>query len=109
VLFWMGAAVLAVTGQRQLRLKLRRNIPAKAGANGKALAKWREGELLYRVLKQTPPRELVSLAQKAKFSQHTLTAGELGQMDEQIRQARKACEEKPWYLRLVYRYIFAAY
>ena len=109
VLFWMGAAVFTVTGQRQLRLKLRRNIPAKAGANGRALAKWREGELLYRVLKQTPPRELVSLAQKAKFSQHTLTAGELGQMDEQIRQARKACEERPWYLRLVYRYIFAAY
>lgn len=108
-LFWLGAGGLAVAGQRQLRLKLRREGVRKAGTNGKALAKWREAELLYQLLKQAPPRELENLARKAKFSQHTLTAGELRQMDAYIAQARQACEGKPWYLRLIYRFIFAAY
>ena len=109
VLLGAGAAVLAVTGQRSLRLNLRRGGLRRGKSNEQALTRWREAERLYRLLKQAPPWELEKLAQKAKFSQHTLTAEELKVFDAHIAAARQACEEKPWYWQLIYRYVFAAY
>lgn len=105
-------ATLAVTiamGQRTARIRLRRRRQRSGTPNDRALARWQEAELLAKLLKQSPPEELEQLAQKAKFSQHTLTAEELTRFDGYLRTARAELRQKPWYLRLVHQYIFAAY
>lgn len=105
------AAVLAVCipGQRQLRLALRRKRAAAGSRNDRALARWRELELLYRRLGQTPPGALEELALKAVFSQHELTAEELRLLDAGLAEARNLCRKKPWYKRLVDRWVYIAY
>ena len=108
-LLWLGVAAAAVNWQRELRLRLRRKKLRSGCANSRALARWREVELLYRRLEKTPPEELEALAQKARFSQHSLTAEELLALDAGVRSARGACRQKPWYQRLIDRYIYAAY
>ena len=69
---------------------------------------WQEAELLSRLLHQPSPEALEALAQKAKFSQHTLTAEELTQFTAYLTDARHQLEQKPWYLRLIYKYLYAA-
>ena len=54
-----------------------------------------------------PPAELKALALKAKFSQHTLTETELGTFDRWLAQGKGTLKEKPIYLRILYRYVFA--
>ena len=53
------------------------------------------------------PEALETLAQKAKFSQHTLTAEELEQFAAYLTDVRHQLEQKPLYLRLVYMYLYA--
>ena len=101
--------VLALWGQYRLRRKLRRAACRRGSPNAQALARWRETERLAKLLKESPPGELMALAQKARFSQHTLTAGELRAFDTYFRTAENRLARKPWCLRLVYRYVFAAY
>lgn len=109
LLLWTAALLAALAGQRWLRLELRRRRAGAGSPNRRALARWRELELLYRRIGQQPPEELEALAQKAKFSQHRLTARELQALDAGIRTARELCRKKPWYQRLADRFIFAAY
>ena len=66
-----------------------------------------ETEQLSRLLHQPSPETLEALAQKAKFSQHTLTAEELEQFTAYLTDARHQLEQKPLYLRLVYMYLYA--
>lgn len=108
-LLWIAAVLAAVSGQRQLRLRLRRMKGGRDGNNCRALARWQELELLYRRLGQQTPEELEALAQKAKFSQHQLTAQELQMLNAGIRVARSLCRKKPWYKRLADQYLYAAY
>ena len=109
VLLWTAVFLGAAAGQRQLRLSLRRKQAGKGSSNRRALARWRELELLYRRLGTAPPEELEALAQKAKFSQHQLTGQELQTLNAGLRTARSLCRNKAWYLRLIDQYIFAAY
>lgn len=112
---WMAALILGsvsvafVWGQRRLRLGLRQKKAAAGSYNQRVLAKWQELELLYRRLGKTPPDGLEVLAQKARFSQHRLTAGELQAMDAGLAEARALCREKPWHQRLIDRWVYAAY
>lgn len=108
VLSILAGAVLLVA-QRGLRCGLRRTACRTGAPNARALARWREAERLAKLLKEPPPEELEALARKAKFSQHTLTAEELAKFDAYHRAAIRRLRQKPWYLRLVYAYVFAAY
>ena len=99
--------VLAV--QRSVRLKLRRRRQHRGTTNQQALQRWREAERLARLLKETPAEELVELAQKAKYSQHALTAEELQSFDSYCRSCLRRLKEKPLPKRLVYQYFYAAY
>lgn len=114
-LAWLGrllmllAAGAAMAGQRAVRIRLRRQRQRTGAENAQALARWKEAELLARLLKEPVPEELHSLAQKAKFSQHTLTGEELLAFEGYLRPARKRLRQHPWYRRLVYQYIFAVY
>ena len=107
---WLAAAALLVAAlplQRQLRISLRRRRERQGGANRQALAMWRETVRLAKLLKRQPPEELEELAQKAKFSQHTLTGQELAVFEHWLRDARRQIRKKPWYLRLVWGLVYA--
>lgn len=100
---------LILAAQRSARLALRRRLQRRGDPNRQALYRWREAVRLARLLKESPTEELIVLAQKAKFSQHELTAEELQLFDSFSRTCLRKLREKPWYLRLIYRYIYAAY
>ena len=105
--FALGTLVLVVTVQRSIRIRLRRSRQQTARPNARGLAMWQETEQLSRLLRQPSPEALETLAQKAKFSQHTLTAEELEQFTAYLTDARHQLEQKPLYLRLVYMYLYA--
>jgi len=103
------AVALLMLLQRRARLTLRRLRLERSGPNDRALALWQEAVRLAKLRREPVPNRVKALAQKAKFSQHTLTDEELGELEDYISGSLDALEDRPWYLRLVYRYIFAAY
>lgn len=105
----LAAALGAVEGQRRLRLRLRRRRQSAGSPNVRALRRWREAERLWKCLRSPVPQELLELAQRAKFSQHTLTDQELSRMDALLTAARVRLMKAPWYARLIHQYIFALY
>ena len=100
-----AAAVLAL--QYTLRRHLRRKKRVKGDPNRQALYRYREAKRMAWLVRGTVPEELVQLAEKAKFSQHTLTEEELARMDAYLEQAQQALSKKPWLLRLALRLIWA--
>lgn len=116
---WLGKILIALAilviaaggleGQRRLRLRLRRRQQTSGAPNARALALWREAEALWRCLDTPIPQDLEQLAQKAKFSQHTLTEQELRRMDTLLTTARIRLMKAPWYARLIHRYLYALY
>lgn len=104
-----GAAALAglVWGQWKLRLALLRRRLTGGTPNRQALARWRETERLCRILKRQPPDELLALAEKAKYSQHTLSEAELARFDEVLDALRTDICQLPLPGRLLYRLVYA--
>lgn len=102
----MGVAA-AVAGQYKVRLDLRRKKMHTGHPNQKALARWRYAIRMSRVTKVALPEELETLAEKAKFSQHTLTAQELKAFDVWLQQAQLALHSKPWPVRFAIKLIWA--
>jgi len=99
--------LLVLTGQYALRRWLRRRKRHRGDRNRQALLRWRETKKMNKLTKQPIPRELEELAEKAKFSQHTLTEGELAQFDTWLEQAQLALSQKPWPVKLVLRLFWA--
>lgn len=95
--------------QRLLRLSLRKQKMAAGSTNDQALMRWREAVRLAKLLKEAPPEELEDLAQKAKFSHHTISQEELALMDRFLSQFRRKLREKHWYWQFVYRWVFVIY
>ncbi len=108
-LLLLPGLALLLEGQRRLRRSLGRRACRTGSPNAQALARWQEAESLARLLRQPPPEELRLLAQKAKFSQHTLAPEELAQFDAYCHGAVRTLKKRPWYLGMVYAYVFAAY
>ena len=103
------AAVLLIFLQRKFRIFLRNRKLTDGNANRRALKLWLEAVQLAKLLGQTPPDALQELAQKAKFSQHTITREELAEFYSFLAQCRQELKEKPWYWQLVYRWVFVIY
>lgn len=101
--------VLAVLCQGHVRLYFKEQRWNSGRRNQKALTRWRQAEDMARIMKLELPPELEELAQRAKFSQHTLTAQELRRFDEFRESAFAAARKHPWYRRLLYRYFYAVY
>lgn len=112
---WLGTlALLAVgialiVGQWRLRVTLRRQNSRRGKPNAQALRRWQELALCARLLKTKPDPRLHALAQKAKFSQETITTAELRQFEEALQESRKKLKEKPIWNQLVYTLILALY
>ena len=108
-LILLPGSVLFLILQRSVRLSFRRKRRTSGSTNQQALRRWQEAVRLSRLLKETPTEELMALAQRAKFSQYTLTAEELYQFDSFSRSCLRRLKERPWHLRLVYQYICCAF
>ncbi len=100
------AAVL-IAGQYILRRRLRLRKMSTGNVNRRALEQWREIARLCRILKCSPPEGLLELAEKAKFSQHNLTAEERKEFRLFIDEAEAALAKKPLLLRMMIRLIWA--
>lgn len=107
ILCGCGAA-LALPIRRWLELSRRRKAK-QSGANAYALSLWSQAEALARQLDTAPPPELKKLAQKAKFSQHTLSEGELAELEAYVTAAVGKCRERSLPKRLLYRYVYVLY
>lgn len=101
----LAAALIA--GQYILRRRLRLRKMSAGNVNRRVLEQWREILLLCRILKCSPPEQLLELAEKAKFSQHTLTVEEQREFRVFLEKASDALAKKPFLLRSLIRLIWA--
>ena len=99
----------AVPAQRMLRLWLRQRKRQEATPNELALLLWQDVVLHARMLHKRPPRVLEKLAQKAKYSQHTLTQEELDQLQNFINAAQVTLKARPWYWQFLLRFVYVIY
>lgn len=114
---WRGLDVLAILlcliavaeVQYRLRRKLWQQRLQKAAANPKAVLYWQEAVRLATLLKQLPDEALFAIAQRAKFSQHTITEEELARFEENRKTAVQQLKKRAFFRRLYYRYVLAVY
>lgn len=111
-LLWILAAA-AATGavflQRRLRLQLRQKRLHTGDPNRQALLQWQEAVRVSRILKQPVDPELLTLAQKAKFSQYTLTEAELARFAVYMERCESKMRVRSVFMQLYYRVILALY
>ena len=79
---WAASAAALLVAQGWLRLRLRKQRRRKGDRNRQVLTLWREAALCGKILGRPPREELHDLAQKAKFSQHTITPQERARAEE---------------------------
>lgn len=104
---YAALAVALIWGQYLLRVHLRRRKWHQGSSNQRVLACWKEIVRLSRLYHQPLSEETEMLAQKAKFSQHTLTAEERKVFKNDLRRLSAVLAAKPWYQRLFLKLIFA--
>ena len=109
VIFFAAVAAFLITGQWYLRRWLTMKRMQKGSTNTRAITRYREAVRLEKLSRTQIPDTLQELAEKAKFSQHKLTDEELKQFDRFLQSCTATLEKRPWYCRLIYRFIFAAY
>lgn len=107
VLLYIAAACAGVWGQYGLRRRIRKKKMHTGHPNARVLALWREVRRYCRILGKKPPERLLSLAEKAKFSQHTLSAGERLEFDGYLKECASALRQKKWYQAWLLRLVFA--
>lgn len=103
----VAAVCAALWGQFRIRVTVRRKRQNKLGSNIRALRKWREILWVSQCLQQTPPERLAELADRAKFSQHTLTSEEIGEFDAYLRQLSEILAQKNILQQLFYKLVYA--
>ena len=106
---WILAAILGCAAVlwlpvRRWKILWRRKKAKKLPPNRYGLALWGQCEELAKALGEKPSKELECIAQKAKFSQHTLSEAELAALETYVAESVTACREKPWYRRPADRY-----
>ena len=101
------AVIAALWLQYRIRFRLRQKKLRTGTPNAQALARWQEILRLDRLLKTQPPEQLLELAEKARFSQHTISKAELFRLGQYLEQQRKALQTLPVWKRLFLRLIWA--
>lgn len=106
-----GATVIVALlwGQRRVRLWLRSRKYDRASANEQAILGWQEAVLLARLLDETPDPALFALAQKAKYSQYTITETELARFAAYAETAKQKLQKRSVFHRFYYCVILAVY
>lgn len=104
---WIIGIWAVLYGQYALRRQCRWAWLRGGSPNQQALRHWRYVCRLAKITRREVPEELRFLAEKARFSQHTLTRSELAQFSSWLRNVRDQIREKPWYTRLLLKLVFA--
>lgn len=105
-LLWILAVWAVLAGQDRLRKTLRRKKMTTGEPNRQAMARWKYAKRLSKLSGYTAAA-LLPLAEKAAFSQHTLTEAELAEFDAWFEEARQQLRQKPWLLRMWIRLVYA--
>lgn len=108
-LLWPLAAGGLVCLQWRVRVRLRKERLMGGKGNRRAMAFWREAERRAGLLGETPPETVRLLAEKAKYSNHTLSREELAQMRGYLTACENRLRRKPWYAQILYRLVYAIY
>lgn len=106
-LFWIVVLAASVPIQSKIRMEWKRSQWNRGKSNEKAITRWKQTKRFARLVDVPFPEELENLAQKAIFSQHRIQREEL-QLFEVFRETLlEAANRKPWYHRILLRWIFA--
>ena len=106
------AAILllaAIIVQWRVRVAVRYGKMRQGDPNKMALRRWGAVEQMARLAGQEMPEQAYWIAQKARFSQHTVSAEELLVLDSVARQLRQSLRTHGIHKRLVYTLILALY
>ena len=105
-LLWILAVWALLAGQYRLRQGFRRKKMTAGDPNRQALARWKYVKLLSR-LTGLSAASLLPLAEKAVFSQYSLTDEELAQFDAWIAEAEQRLAKKRLPAKLLIRLVYA--
>ena len=83
LLIWPGLLLL-VAIRRWIGLRYRRERCSKGHPNRRSLTWWRWLMQLSKAQNRTVPEDLLCLAEKARFSQHTMTEEEIAQLQQAV-------------------------
>lgn len=102
-LLWLipGLILAAAVLRRRIILRGRRQAD---DPNGRVLELWQDVCRVDTALGRETPESLKALAEKACYSQHTLTQQEVEIFAEYLLDARAVCCGNPWYCRFLWRY-----
>lgn len=106
-LLWILPVLAVIPLQGNLRIAYKRKQWNAGAANEMALVRWRQSRRLAKRMKVKLPEELDELAMKAKFSQHTLTRGELDEFELFRKEILQSIGQMPWYRKVFLRWILA--
>lgn len=107
VLLWTMGCCALIWGQYRLRIFIRQWYIRRGSTNQQALARWKSVRIRSHLLRQRPTKRLYKLAEKAKYSQHTITAEELQEFDSYMAELSEILRGKPWLVRWLLRLVFA--
>ena len=105
--FWVMLAAALTPAQSKLRAAWKRKQWNRGKPNEKTVTRWRQTKTAARLVKASYPKALEALAQKAVFSQHRIRDDELRLFDEYREDLTAAVRGKPWYWRILLRWVFA--
>lgn len=100
----LPAVMVAAILRRVICLSIRKAKRKKGEPNRRALYLWSGLVRLYKADKMKVPEELLCLAEKAKFSQHTLTEEELRQLEDGRKSQISHLKKLPILRRLWHQY-----
>lgn len=112
ILLWavsLAAIPALLILQRWLRMRSQEKKLLAATNNEKALLYWQAVTRYAKLLKEPPDPMLLDLAQRAKFSQHTLTEAELELFRQHLTQSAGKLKQKNLFYRFCCRYIWVLY
>ena len=108
-LAWAAVALICLWGQYRLRRRLFRHLVLRGDSNRRALQIHKRLCRLSKWTKEPVPPELTQLAQKARFSPHTLTKSELSRLQGHLKLTEAAMALLPLPKRLLAKWLFARY
>lgn len=103
----LALVLLVIWGQSEVRICRKQRLWRSDRPNARALARYSQLCQLARLTNQEMPEQIGDLAQKARFSQHTLTKEELDVFDACRQDLETVLKKRPRYQKLMLRLVFA--
>ena len=108
-LLWILAGLGLLLSQWRIRVALKKASCRRGSPNRRALQLWNQLSFACHLAKKQPSEDCLLLAQKARFSQHTLTEEELQSLQKALLQAQKRLKKRCFLLQPIYTLLLAIY